>query len=160
MPPDYTRAAPAASAAKVAQSLARSIGLLTLRLVTGGALLFWHGWSQGRSAWSHIWQKTPWDLPGVLAAMGFPLSLALAFALVLIVLLSASFLMIGLLTRLSALLLASLAIIASALYHAYPGIAETAVLYAGAGLTSACCGPGAFAVDRALRALATKRPRP
>lgn len=156
MPPDYTRPAPAAS--KVAQSFARSMGLLTLRLVTGGALLFWHAWAQAHQAWSSIWHKTPWDLPSTLAAMGFPLAFPLALALVLLLLLSSSFLMIGLLTRLSALLLATLAIIASALYHAYPAIAETAVLYAGAGLASAWCGPGAFAVDRALRAFATRRP--
>ena len=156
MPPEYPRPAPVA--AKVAQSFARSMGLLTLRLVTGGALLFWRAWAQAEGAWSFIWQKTPWDLPQNLSAMGFPLALPLGLALVLLVLVSALFLMIGLLTRLSALILATLAIVASALYHAYPAAAETAVLYAGACLACAWIGPGAFAIDRVLLALPSRRP--
>src|SRR6187402_3901241 len=57
MPLDYSR--PAAAPSPVS-GLPRNLALLFLRLFTGGALLTWHGWSEGRLAWNHVWQKTAW----------------------------------------------------------------------------------------------------
>jgi uncharacterized membrane protein YphA (DoxX/SURF4 family) len=155
MPIDYNRPAPASPA----RSFARHLGLLGLRLVTGTALQVWHGWREGLLAWSHLWHKTAWDLPAQLAALGFPFSIALAGFLVITTLLGSVLLVLGLLTRLSAVVLAVLAVITAVLYAAYPMVAELAVLYAGACLTIALCGPGAFALDRLLRLVATKRPQ-
>lgn len=151
---EYNRPVPPVPSANVA----RNLGLLVLRLATGGALLYWHGWKGSLAAWSHIWHKTTWDLPGQLATLGFPIPLPLGLTLVVTALLGSLFLILGLLTRLSAVLLALLAVITALLYRAHPGIAEMAVLYTGACLTISLCGSGAMALDRLLRAVTTRRP--
>jgi hypothetical protein len=151
MPIEYTRA-PAA----VSPQISRQIGLLVLRLTVGGSLLYWQISRQLPAAWSHIWQKTEWELPGQLAGLGFPLPLPLAIALILLVFLTAMAIMLGLLTRLSAVLLSSVCVITALLYRHYPQVVQPALLLAGACCAICLCGAGHLAVDRLLRS-ATRR---
>ena len=151
MPLDHSRT-PAAPTSNIP----RNLGLFILRVTVGGCLLVSHGWGGGIAAWSHIWHKSAWDLPGQLAILGFPLSLPLGIALIIFTLLGGLFLIFGLLTRTSALALALLASITAVLFRAYPGVAETAVLYAGTCGAIFLSGPGGLSLDYWLRA-ATKR---
>ncbi len=153
MPLDYTRSAAPVPAS---HSFTRHLGLLLLRLTAGGSLLIWYGWREGLSAWSHVWHKTPWAIPGQLATLGFPLPLALAITLVVLTLLGSLFIMLGLLTRLSALALGLVAAVTALLYTAYPEIEEQALLYTGLCLAISLTGPGLYAIDQVLR-LTTKR---
>lgn len=152
MPLDYSRPAPAAPPADPL----RHIGLLVLRLVTGGTLLLWHAGREAVTGWKYLWYKTPWDLPGQLGILGFPAPLAVGLGAVIVCLFGAAFLVLGLLTRISALLICSLSVITAILYAAYPVVAESAVLLAGASLAIAFCGPGALSLDNVLR-LSTRR---
>lgn len=132
MPPDYSRPAPAPASF----SLARHSGLLALRLTAGGSLLCWYGVREALGAWAHIWQKSPWSLPSQLSALGFPAALPLALSLVGLTLLGSLFIVLGLLTRLSAIILGLVAIATACLYTAYPEIEEKALLYTGLCLAS------------------------
>ena len=127
-----------------------------LRFVAGGCLLTAHGLGGGLAAWSHIWHKTPWGLPGQLADLGFPFALPLGIALILFTLLGGLFLILGLLTRSSALVMGLMTLVAALLYRSLPGVAETAILYTGICVAIFLGGPGALSLDHLLRA-ATKR---
>ena len=151
MPIEYTRAPTA-----VSSPLSRQIGLLILRITVGGSLLYWQISRQLPAAWSHIWHKTEWELPGQLAGLGFPLPFPLAIALILLVLLTALAIMLGLLTRLSSVLLSSVCFITALLYRHYPLVVQPAVLLGGACCAICLCGAGNLALDRLLRS-ATRR---
>lgn len=153
MPPDYSRSAPAAAP----PALSRQLGLLLLRLTAGTSLLFWYGGREALAAWSHIWHKTPWTLPGQLAALGFPLAWPVAVFLVILTLLGSAFVILGLLTRLSAFALGLTATVTALLFTAHPAIEEHALLYAGLCFAISLCGPGLFALDRVLRSTASRR---
>ncbi len=135
----------------------RQLGLLVLRLATGGTLILWHAWREATAGWSHLWHKTDWSLPGHLGSLGFPAPLAVSIALVSIAFLGAIFVILGLLTRSSAALLAVLAMTTAFLYSAYPSVAENAVHYAGSCLAITLCGPGSLALDALLRTFARRR---
>lgn len=134
-----------------------NLGLLLLRFVTGSCLLSAHGWGGGLAAWSHIWKKTPWGLPGQLADLGFPFALPLGIALILLTLVAGVFLILGLLTRSSALVIGLMTLTAALLYRAFPGVAETAMLYTGICVAIFLGGPGAFSLDHWLRAATRRR---
>lgn len=153
MPLEYNRPAPPAPSLHPA----RQLGLLVLRWATGGTLIFWHAWREATAGWSYLWHKTTWSLPAQIGNLGFPAPLAVSIALVVIALLGAVFVMLGLLTRSSAALLALLAMATAFLYSAYPSVAENAVHYAGSCLAIALCGPGTLALDRLLRAFVRRR---
>lgn len=154
MPLDYTRPAPAVPA----PALARNFGLLLLRLTAGGSLLFWYGGREGLAAWSHIWHKTPWGLPGQLTTLGFPLALPVGFTLVILTLLGAFFMVIGFLTRLSSVAMGLIALVTAFLFTAYPDIEEEALLYTGLCFAICLCGPGMFAMDQVLKVSTNRRP--
>ena len=149
---DYSRTTPAQ-----APKWAHHVGVLILRVATGGSLIAWHCAPKAMAGWAHIWDKTPWPFPDELANMGFPMALPLALSLVVITLLGSIFIILGLLTRPMAFVLAVFSIVTALLYHSYPTTAPMAVLYAGSFLAIALCGPGLFACDRALRALSQRR---
>ena len=152
MPPDHTRS----TGTPPTPGILLNLGLLILRFVAGGCLLAAHGWGGGLAAWSHIWHKTPWGLPGQLADLGFPFALPLGISLILFTLLGGLFLILGLLTRSSALVMGLMTLMAALLYRAFPGVAETAILYTGICVAIFLGGPGACSLDHLLRA-ATKR---
>lgn len=152
MPLDHSRT----TAAPPTPGILLNLGLLVLRIVAGSCLLAAHGWAGGLAAWSHIWHKTPWTMPGQLADLGFPFSLALGIALVLFTLLGGLFLILGLLSRSSALVMGLMTLMTAVLYRAFPPLAETAILYTGISVAIFLGGPGAFSLDHWLRT-ATKR---
>lgn len=147
MPLDYNRPAQGTPASPL-----RQIGLLILRLTTATTLLLTHGIGQSLAGWHHIWHKTPWSLPTQLTQLGFPAPTFCAIALLILSQLSAIFILLGLLTRLSSTLLAIIAALTALLYHAYPNVLEPALLYTGCSLALALSGPGSLALDRLLRA--------
>ena len=151
---DYSRSAPATAPT----SITRHLGLLLLRFTAGGSLLFWYGGRQAITGWNHIWHKTPWALPGQLAGLGFPLSLTVSIFLVILTILGSTFIMLGLLTRLSAIAMGVVAAVTALLFTAYPEIEEQALLYTGLCFAISLCGAGPFAVDKLLRSSTSRRP--
>lgn len=133
------------------QSLLQALGLLLLRLTAGLNLLLWHGWRETFGAWLHLWRKNPWPLPETLGSLGFPWPLPVAVALVVIAVFSSIFLILGLLTRISAALMAVAAITSAVLYQAYPERAEKYLLYAGIFAVLLISGPGWLSTDGLLQ---------
>lgn len=152
---DYSRPAPTTVRST---PMTRHLGLLLLRLTAGLSLLCWYGGREALAAWSNIWHKTSWALPGQLVTLGFPLAWPLAVFLVILTLLGSVFIILGLLTRLSALALGMTAAITALLFTAHPTIEEHALLYAGLCFAISLCGPGLFALDSLLRAKPSRRP--
>lgn len=157
-PSPVHRPTPAVSPATVGlPSLMRATGLLVLRLAAGLSLLGWHGWREAYGAWFHLWRKTSWSFPSTLGAMGFPWPVPSAVTLVAIGVLCSVFLVLGLLTRVSAILLGTAAVTAAFLYKAYPDRAEKYLLYAAIYLVLLISGPGWLSADGLLRRAAVKR---
>ncbi len=102
-------------------SLLQALGLLLLRITAGLSLLTWHGWRETFGAWLHLWRKTTWSFPETLGSLGFPWPIPFAVALVIIGVLCSIFLILGLLTRISAALLGVAAITSAILYPPEPG---------------------------------------
>ncbi|MES2708394.1 MAG: DoxX family protein [Verrucomicrobiota bacterium] len=132
-------------------SLLQAVGLLLLRLTAGLSLLVWHGWREAFGAWLHLWRKTAWPFPETLKSLGFPWPLPVGVALVVIGVFCSIFLVLGLLTRVSAALLGTAAVTSAILYQAYPDRAEKYLLYAGAYLALLLSGPGWLSADGLLR---------
>ncbi|MDB6069271.1 MAG: hypothetical protein JWL81_442 [Verrucomicrobiales bacterium] len=154
MPLEYSRPP---QPAPPAPSLLRNLGLMALRITLGAPLLFCHAWPQGRAGWSHLWYKTPWELPPQLTSLGFPLPLAIALTLTVLAIIGSLFILIGLLTRTSAAVLSAISLLSAFLYNAYPAVAEVSFLYGGAFIALCLCGPGAIALDHILRSLTKRR---
>lgn len=133
------------------QALLQASGLLLLRLTVGLNLLIWHGWRESFGAWLHLWRKTPWAFPETLASLGFPWPIPVAVTLVTVGVLGSIFLILGLLTRISATVLATAAVTAAILYQAYPDRSEKYLLYAGAYAVLVISGSGWLSADGLLR---------
>ena len=82
-----------------------SWGILVLRLGLGSMVFVIHGYHKllGGSAWLH--DGSPWPLADEVAEMHFPMPVAAAFAATAAQLVCPLFLLLGLLTRLNALIL-------------------------------------------------------
>lgn len=121
-----------------------SIGLLILRLVAGGIMVYSHGW-QKLTSFSQAAGKFP-DPIGI----GNELSMALAVGAEVG---AAALVVIGLFTRLAALPLAFTMIVAAFVVHGGDPLAkkEMALLYLTIFATIGCTGAGRFSIDGAVR---------
>jgi putative oxidoreductase len=128
--------------------VARSIGLLVLRIGAGGLLLYGHGWGK----LMHFSERA--------ATFANPIGLGPTTSFALVVFAEAAcaaLVMIGLLTRLSTIPLIIFFAVAGFIQHAADPWAkrELAFIYAVPFAALLFTGPGRFSIDAALR-----RPRP
>lgn len=130
--------------------LVRDAGLLLLRLAAASSLILWHGMTEGQGAWDHVWKKTPWIFRDSMDGLGFPFATPVSIAAVCAGLLGSLFIAIGLLSRVSAIVLLVCAVTGALLYVNYPAQSEALGLYAVIYLVIALCGPGRFSLDGIL----------
>lgn len=139
-------------------ALVRDSCLLILRLTAGGVLLMFH-WREALAAWQFVWHKQPWDYLESIRASAFPLPEAVACGSTVLGLLCAVFIVTGMLTRISALVLLALTAVTFFLYMWVPVVAEVTMLYGGLLLVLFISGPGTLSCDALLRDRRTVRRR-
>lgn len=84
---------------------AAAAGLLLLRVVTGGLVFFVHGWHKLPGGLAYLRHGTPWPLAAEIAEMGLPAPVPAAYFATAVQFLAAPLLVLGLGTRIVALLL-------------------------------------------------------
>src|SRR5688572_30296675 len=86
-------------------SVIHDAGLLILRWCAGLTLIFMHALEEGTRGWGHVWHKEPWAFAAEITDRGFPFPQAVAIAAVVAAMLGSIFVVLGLLCRVSALVL-------------------------------------------------------
>src|SRR5215831_2150590 len=83
----------------------RDLGLLFLRVATGGMLLSVHGWARLLKAFGYLFLGQPWTFVGLVQRIGFPIPVVFAVASALAESVGAVLLIVGLGTRWAALVI-------------------------------------------------------
>ncbi len=125
------------------RALLDDIGLLALRVATGGLMMVSHGWDK----LSNFGDKVAAGFPdpfgiGVTASLGLA-TFAEFFCSLLVI--------VGLATRLAATQLIATMAVAAFIAHSgdiFGGAGELAAVYLGASVAVFLCGPGRFSLDR------------
>ena len=133
---------------------------LFLRAGAGVLLATEHVGPELVPAWKFVWDKQPWDFVDMIASTGTPLPALVAPAYILVASLAIFALVFGLITRLSAIVLTILAVIAFPTAYAV-GFAETSLLYLLIFGAIVLLGPGILSLDALLtyrKPPAQKRP--
>ncbi len=126
--------------------IVRDVGLLLLRIGAGLTLGLSHAWQHLILGWNHIWKKEAWSLVDLLQEWGLPAPMVLASIASVIFALCSLGLVLGVLTRLSALLLLVCAVTGLA-FTLFSPSAEMLWLYATIYAVLFICGPGCFSID-------------
>jgi putative oxidoreductase len=129
-------------------------GHFLLRVSAGLMIFYIHGWHKLEGWIAYLQNGTPWKLAEEVAGMHFPAPLALAVAATLVQFICSLFIIIGLFTRINAILLfgaLSGAILQNLLAGRDP---QLAILYALVVLTLAFMGGGRISLDAKLFAKA------
>jgi uncharacterized membrane protein YphA (DoxX/SURF4 family) len=129
---------------------ARELGYALLRLAVGVSLIVYHALGEVMTGWRHLWSQMPWPYAQSLAESNFPLPVVLAVISVVGALTFSVFLLIGFLTRVSAIALAAGALVALFLYLGWPDIREKISLYLAVYVVLVIVGPDRFTLDAAL----------
>jgi uncharacterized membrane protein YphA (DoxX/SURF4 family) len=129
--------------------LVRDTGLLVLRVGVGLVLGIYHAWREVLLGWNFVWKKQSWLLAQTVEDFGLPVPKILACAAAVVMALGAVGLVLGVLSRLSALLLLACAVVGLLFTIADP-IGEKLLLYAVACGVIVICGPGCFSIDALL----------
>jgi putative oxidoreductase len=125
-------------------------GQLILRVGVGSMIFYFHGWHKLREGLAFLNNGTPWTLAAEVAAMSFPMPVSSAVAATAVQFVCSLMLIVGLVTRLNALLLTgtlSVAILQNLLAYRDP---QLAILYTLAALTMMFLGGGRYSVDARL----------
>jgi len=133
---------------------AATFGHLFLRISVGLMIFYIHGWHKLEGLIAYLQNGTPWKLAEEVAGMHFPAPLASAVAATLVQFICSLFIIIGLFTRINALLLfgaLSGAILQNLLAGRDP---QLAILYTLVVLTLAFIGGGRISLDAKLFAKA------
>ena len=137
---------------------AATFGHLFLRISAGLMIFYIHGWHKLEGLIAYLQNGTPWKLAEEVAGMHFPAPLASAVAATLVQFICSLFIIIGLFTRINAILLfgaLSGAILQNLLAGRDP---QLAILYALVVLTLAFIGGGRISLDAKLFAKADQSP--
>jgi uncharacterized membrane protein YphA (DoxX/SURF4 family) len=143
----------ASNIGEVADSLLKDLALALARILIGGSVIYFHGWGEVVGGFNHFFgPKAPWALPGLLESAGLPYGLAFAVLFSVLAGAAAWALIIGLLSRVAALVLLG---ITGVLFFVAQNdlLRELAVVYSSAFIVLFLAGPGRLAVD----ALFTRR---
>ena len=133
---------------------AATFGHLFLRISTGLMIFYIHGWHKLEGWIAYLQNVTPWKLAKEVAGMHFPAPLASAVAATIVQFICSLFIIIGLFTRINAILLfgaLSGAILQNLLAGRDP---QLAILYTLVVLTLAFMGGGIISLDAKLFAKA------
>ena len=137
---------------------AATFGHLFLRISAGTMIFYIHGLHKLEGWIAYLQHGTPWTLAGEVAGMHFPAPLASAVAATLVQFICSLFIIVGLFTRINALLLfcaLSGAIFQNLLAGRDP---QLAILYTLVVLTLAFIGGGRISLDAKLFAKAEQSP--
>jgi putative oxidoreductase len=132
------------------ESIVTSYGHLLLRATAGLMVFYIHGWHKLEGGIAYLREGTQWKLAEEVAAMHLPVPVASAFAATIVQFVCAPLLAVGLLTRLSAALLAatlSVAVLQNLLAGRDP---QLAILYVLIMVTMVLWGGGRFSLDARL----------
>jgi putative oxidoreductase len=133
-------------------------GHLMLRVSAGLMIFYIHGWHKLEGWIAYLQNGTPWKLAEEVAGMHFPAPLTLAVAATLVQFICSLFIIVGLFTRINAILLfgaLSGAILQNLLAGRDP---QLAILYTLVVLTLAFIGGGRISLDAKLFAKAEPSP--
>ena len=133
---------------------AATFGHLFLRISSGLMIFYIHGWHKLEGWITYLQNGTPWKLAEEVAGMHFPAPLASAVAATIVQFICSLFIIIGLFTRINAILLfgaLSGAIVQNLLAGRDP---QLAILYTLVVLTLAFIGGGRISLDAKLFAQA------
>ena len=131
------------------RTFVRTLATLFLRAGAGAILAINHVIPELVPAWHFVWDSQPWGFVGMLAEMGTPFPALIAPAYILVASLAILALVFGLITRLSAIVLTILAVIAFPTAYAV-GFAETSLLYILIFGAIVLLGPGILSLDALL----------
>ena len=83
------------------------VSMLLLRFVSGAALIFYQGWLQVQQGWGYLWKDGSWELVNHFTEKGHGVPVAVLFSILVAIFyfFSPVLLMLGFLTRLSALII-------------------------------------------------------
>jgi putative oxidoreductase len=123
------------------------LGLLILRVMAGGLLLWLHGWGKAVGVWKFVTAGQAWGLLGVVKSMGFPVPGLWAMMATMAESAGAFLVVIGLLARWSAAAIAINMMVAMYFHYTRGEGAEMAALYLAAAAAVALCGPGRYSLD-------------
>ena len=130
-------------------TLGWDFSLLLIRVVTALTLIFFHAYSELIDAWRGVWYEDKWPLLDTVAALGLPAPVAVAATAAIALALACTGLILGLVTRISALVIGVLA--AGSLFIAMGSAeafgAETSVLYLLLAAVLFLRGSGMFGID-------------
>src|SRR5437016_8834609 len=129
---------------------AATFGHLFIRISAGLMIFYIHGWHKLEGWIAYLQYGTPWTLAGEVAGMHFPAPLASAVAATLVQFICSLFIIVGLFTRINAILLfgaLSGAILQNLLAGRDP---QLAILYTLVVLTLAFMGGGRISLDARL----------
>jgi uncharacterized membrane protein YphA (DoxX/SURF4 family) len=144
--------------AQVTDSVLKDLGLAFARLLAGGSVIHFHAWGETVAGFNHFFgPRTPWALPDIIQSSGLPYGKAVAVGFCLVAFTSAFSLMIGLLTRLAALVAMALTIGVYA-FSQTDLLRELAVAYASAFIVLFLAGPGRLALDSLFKKRRTPEP--
>ena len=138
-----------ASAESPWRTFVRTLATLFLRAGAGVILAIQHVIPELVPAWRFVWDNQPWGFVDMIAGAGMPLPAVIAPAYILITSLAILALVIGLVTRLSAIVLTILAVLAFPTAYAV-NFAETSLLYMLIFGAIVLLGPGILSLDAIL----------
>ena len=139
---------------------AATFGHLFLRISAGLMIFYIHGWHKLEGLIAYLQNGTPWNLAEEVAGMHFPAPLVSAVVATLVQFICSLFIIVGLFTRINAILLfgaLSGAILQNLLAGRDP---QLAILYTLVVLTLAFIGGGRISLDAKLFAKAEQLPSP
>jgi uncharacterized membrane protein YphA (DoxX/SURF4 family) len=137
---------------------AATFGHLFLRISTGLMIFYIHGWHKLEGWIAYLQNGAPWKLAEEVAGMHFPAPIASAVVATLVQFICSLFIIVGLFTRINALLLfgaLSGAILQNLLASRDP---QLAIMYTLVVLTLAIMGGGRISLDARLFAKAEQSP--
>jgi uncharacterized membrane protein YphA (DoxX/SURF4 family) len=139
--------APASNIGAIADSLLKDLALALARFLVGGSVIYFHAWGELVGGFNHFFgPKTPWAMPDLLESAGLPYAYVFASLFSVVACAAAWALIIGLLSRLAALVL--LGITGLLFFVAQSDLLrELAVIYSSAFIVLFLAGPGRLAAD-------------
>ena len=139
-------------------SILRDLAQLLARLLVGGSVLYFHAWAEILTGYQHFFgSRAPWPLVDQIKAGGLPLPVALAVTFSVAAASGAAALIFGLLARLGALILLSLAVVLL-LFGQGLMLKELSIAYGAACVVIFLAGPGRISLDALFVAAKASRP--
>ena len=132
-------------------SASASLGLFLLRLIPFALLIIFHGWEKLMGAYSYLFEGQQWMFIGATEKLGFPYPEYFAVAAALAESLFCVLVIVGLLTRFSAAVIAFNFLVATYSHVITDFKIESAAMYLAPALALVFTGAGGFSLDALIR---------